>query len=315
MCLASCIKNVFVTHFYETLQWKSHSTSPDLHRQELQSPNSKPRSPLNAELWRWQLWDAAGMRRGYSVQQEGRAPGWSTAPNRSCAEYKMKQNLHSSLFHRKPVAGRGTTDLGNYSPSDIRNLRCSIRDCHRKIPGREHEAPSPLHSCLLLHAPRSLFLCTTSDEVFFPDHMSQDEGGKSCQEQRWAATSTWSRGDTEQHLESYIRMGSAQEQTLFQVKDSHESAMHVNEDSVSRRLGATNKTCLYFIIATLVALLVFALATIMVLVVQRTVSKSLLYSLFFSSSLFCWVFLFLFFKPTAFQKISCGQKISFCLLL
>ncbi|KAK2535105.1 tumor necrosis factor ligand superfamily member 8 [Columba livia] len=65
-------------------------------------------------------------------------------------------------------------------------------------------------------------------------------------------------------------MGSAQEQTLFQVKDSHESAMNVNEDSVSRRLGATNKTCLYFIIATLVALLVFALATIMVLVVQRT---------------------------------------------
>ncbi|KAM6316122.1 tumor necrosis factor ligand superfamily member 8 [Podargus strigoides] len=65
-------------------------------------------------------------------------------------------------------------------------------------------------------------------------------------------------------------MCSTQEQTLFQVKDSHESAMHVNEDTVSRRLGATNKTCLYFIIATLVALLVFALATIIVLVVQRT---------------------------------------------
>ncbi|NXW43530.1 TNFL8 factor, partial [Nyctiprogne leucopyga] len=61
----------------------------------------------------------------------------------------------------------------------------------------------------------------------------------------------------------------AQEQTLFQVKDSHESAMHVNEDTVSRRLGATNKTCLYLIIATLVALLVFALATIMVLLIQR----------------------------------------------
>ncbi|KAF1622701.1 Tumor necrosis factor ligand superfamily member 8, partial [Eudyptes chrysolophus] len=66
---------------------------------------------------------------------------------------------------------------------------------------------------------------------------------------------------------------SAQEQTLFQVKDSHESAMHVNEDTVSRRLGATNKTYLYFIIATLVALLIFALATIMVLVIQRTYKK------------------------------------------
>ncbi|NWT37268.1 TNFL8 factor, partial [Chroicocephalus maculipennis] len=59
---------------------------------------------------------------------------------------------------------------------------------------------------------------------------------------------------------------SAQEQTLFQEKHSHESAMHVNEDTVSRRLGATNKKCLYSIIATLFALLVFAIATIMVLV-------------------------------------------------
>ncbi|KFR11346.1 Tumor necrosis factor ligand superfamily member 8, partial [Opisthocomus hoazin] len=63
---------------------------------------------------------------------------------------------------------------------------------------------------------------------------------------------------------------SAQQQTLFQEKDSHESVMHVNEDTVSRRLGATNKTCLYFIIATLVALLIFELATIMVLITRRT---------------------------------------------
>uniref|UniRef100_A0A8C5JF99 TNF superfamily member 8 n=2 Tax=Passerellidae TaxID=1729112 RepID=A0A8C5JF99_JUNHY len=48
------------------------------------------------------------------------------------------------------------------------------------------------------------------------------------------------------------------------------SAMNVNEDTDSRRLGATNKVCLYFIIATLGVLLVFALATIMILVVQRT---------------------------------------------
>ncbi|NWV23341.1 TNFL8 factor, partial [Origma solitaria] len=71
----------------------------------------------------------------------------------------------------------------------------------------------------------------------------------------------------------------AQEQTVSQVKDSHESAMNVNEDSVSRRLGATNKVCLYFIIAILGALLVFALATIMVLIVQRTEqSVNLLFS-------------------------------------
>ncbi|NXE91879.1 TNFL8 factor, partial [Menura novaehollandiae] len=61
----------------------------------------------------------------------------------------------------------------------------------------------------------------------------------------------------------------AQEQTVFHMKDSHESAMNGNEDTVSRRPGATNKTCLYFIIATLVVLLVFALATIMGLVYQK----------------------------------------------
>ncbi|NWZ67580.1 TNFL8 factor, partial [Acrocephalus arundinaceus] len=64
----------------------------------------------------------------------------------------------------------------------------------------------------------------------------------------------------------------AQEQTLSLEKDSHESAMNVNEDSVSRRPGATNRVCLYFIITVLGALLVFALATIMVLVVPRTVA-------------------------------------------
>uniref|UniRef100_A0A8D2QL07 TNF superfamily member 8 n=1 Tax=Zosterops lateralis melanops TaxID=1220523 RepID=A0A8D2QL07_ZOSLA len=69
------------------------------------------------------------------------------------------------------------------------------------------------------------------------------------------------------------------EQTLSQEKDSHESAMNVNEDGVSRRLGATNRVCLYFIIAVLGALLVIALATIMVLlVVQRTQLVNLLFS-------------------------------------
>ncbi|NWY96968.1 TNFL8 factor, partial [Loxia curvirostra] len=72
-----------------------------------------------------------------------------------------------------------------------------------------------------------------------------------------------------------------QEQTLSQVKDSHESTMNVNEDTDSRSLGATNKVGLYFIIATLGVLLVFALATIMVLVVQRT-----LICLFFSGNTF-----------------------------
>uniref|UniRef100_A0A8C2YGN9 Uncharacterized protein n=1 Tax=Coturnix japonica TaxID=93934 RepID=A0A8C2YGN9_COTJA len=99
--------------------------------------------------------------------------------------------------------------------------------------------------------------------------MSQDEGENPARN-RDGLQPEPDQGEIQtKYPESYIRC-LAQEQTLFQMKDSHESAMHVNEDTVSRRLGATNKTFLYFIIATLVALLVFALATIMVLVIRRT---------------------------------------------
>uniref|UniRef100_A0A8C0IW39 TNF superfamily member 8 n=1 Tax=Chelonoidis abingdonii TaxID=106734 RepID=A0A8C0IW39_CHEAB len=62
--------------------------------------------------------------------------------------------------------------------------------------------------------------------------------------------------------------------TLFQVNDSHEAAMTMTEASVSRRLNASNKTYFYFTTASLTVCLVFALATIMVLIVQRKVSHS-----------------------------------------
>ncbi|XP_032653789.1 tumor necrosis factor ligand superfamily member 8 [Chelonoidis abingdonii] len=64
-------------------------------------------------------------------------------------------------------------------------------------------------------------------------------------------------------------MCSSPEKTLFQVNDSHEAAMTMTEASVSRRLNASNKTYFYFTTASLTVCLVFALATIMVLIVQR----------------------------------------------
>ncbi|XP_034649558.1 tumor necrosis factor ligand superfamily member 8 isoform X1 [Trachemys scripta elegans] len=64
-------------------------------------------------------------------------------------------------------------------------------------------------------------------------------------------------------------MCSSPEQTFFQANDSHEAAMAMTEDGVSRRLSATNKTYFYFTTASLTVCLVFALATIMVLIVQR----------------------------------------------
>uniref|UniRef100_A0A8C0IW16 TNF superfamily member 8 n=1 Tax=Chelonoidis abingdonii TaxID=106734 RepID=A0A8C0IW16_CHEAB len=50
------------------------------------------------------------------------------------------------------------------------------------------------------------------------------------------------------------------------------AAMTMTEASVSRRLNASNKTYFYFTTASLTVCLVFALATIMVLIVQRKVS-------------------------------------------
>uniref|UniRef100_A0A674K6B7 TNF superfamily member 8 n=1 Tax=Terrapene triunguis TaxID=2587831 RepID=A0A674K6B7_9SAUR len=61
-------------------------------------------------------------------------------------------------------------------------------------------------------------------------------------------------------------MCSSPEQTFFQANDSHEAAMAMTEDGVSRRLSATNKTYFYFTTASLTVCLVFALATIMVLI-------------------------------------------------
>ncbi|XP_019396646.1 PREDICTED: tumor necrosis factor ligand superfamily member 8 [Crocodylus porosus] len=79
-----------------------------------------------------------------------------------------------------------------------------------------------------------------------------------------------SRGDTDCYTEDYIRMCSPQEQTFFQVNDSHEAAIKMTEDSVSRRPMATDKSYFYFTTAFLSVCLVFALATIMILIVQKT---------------------------------------------
>ncbi|XP_039361986.1 tumor necrosis factor ligand superfamily member 8 [Mauremys reevesii] len=64
-------------------------------------------------------------------------------------------------------------------------------------------------------------------------------------------------------------MCSSPEKTFFQVNDSHEAAMTMTEAGVSRRLSAGNKTYFYFTTASLTVCLVFALATIMVLIVQK----------------------------------------------
>ncbi|XP_027625440.1 tumor necrosis factor ligand superfamily member 8 isoform X1 [Tupaia chinensis] len=60
------------------------------------------------------------------------------------------------------------------------------------------------------------------------------------------------------------------QQALNQVAPSGDTAMHVPADSAARHLGATSRSYLYITTATLGLCLVFTVATIMVLVVQKT---------------------------------------------
>ncbi|XP_001368238.2 tumor necrosis factor ligand superfamily member 8 [Monodelphis domestica] len=64
-------------------------------------------------------------------------------------------------------------------------------------------------------------------------------------------------------------MSSVPRQTSLQLNASLEAAMNVSEGTVTRQLRATSRTYYYFTTATLVLCLIFSLATIMVLVVQR----------------------------------------------
>ncbi|XP_074871954.1 tumor necrosis factor ligand superfamily member 8 [Carettochelys insculpta] len=64
-------------------------------------------------------------------------------------------------------------------------------------------------------------------------------------------------------------MCSSQELTFIQVNESHEAAMNATEEAASRRISTTTRTYFYFTTASLTVCLVFALTTIMVLIVQR----------------------------------------------
>ncbi|ELK08226.1 Tumor necrosis factor ligand superfamily member 8 [Pteropus alecto] len=60
------------------------------------------------------------------------------------------------------------------------------------------------------------------------------------------------------------------QQTLNQVAPAQDAAMHVPAGSVASHLGTTSRSYFYFTTVTLALCLVFAVATIMVLVVQKT---------------------------------------------
>lgn len=86
------------------------------------------------------------------------------------------------------------------------------------------------------------------------------------------------------------------QQALNRVAPSQDAVMHVPGGSVASHLGTTRRNY-YFTTATLALCLVFAVATIMVLVVQKTVSGLL----FLASP-----FLFMFHFP---QRESLGDKL------
>ncbi|KAF6328287.1 TNF superfamily member 8 [Rhinolophus ferrumequinum] len=64
------------------------------------------------------------------------------------------------------------------------------------------------------------------------------------------------------------------QQAFNRVAPAQDTAMHVPAGSVTNHLGTTSRSYFYFTMATLALCLVFAVATIMVLVVQKTDSIS-----------------------------------------
>lgn len=60
------------------------------------------------------------------------------------------------------------------------------------------------------------------------------------------------------------------QQALHRVAPSQDTTMHVPAGSDTSHLGSTSRSCVFFTTATLALCLIFAMATIMVLVVQRT---------------------------------------------
>ncbi|XP_049630173.1 tumor necrosis factor ligand superfamily member 8 [Suncus etruscus] len=60
------------------------------------------------------------------------------------------------------------------------------------------------------------------------------------------------------------------QQALHRVAPSQDTTMHVPAASDTGHLGSTSRSCVFFTTATLALCLIFAMATIMVLVVQRT---------------------------------------------
>lgn len=78
--------------------------------------------------------------------------------------------------------------------------------------------------------------------------------------------------------EDYIRMDPRLQQALNQVAPAQDAAMHVPAGSVASHLGTTSRSYFYFTTVTLALCLVFAVATIMVLVVQKTVSGLLFFA-------------------------------------
>ena len=78
--------------------------------------------------------------------------------------------------------------------------------------------------------------------------------------------------------EAYIRMDPGPQRALNPLAPSQDTAMHVPAGSVTSHWGTTGRGYFCFTTASLALCLVFAVATIMVLVVQKTVSGLLFFA-------------------------------------
>lgn len=144
----------------------------------------------------------------------------------------------------------------------------------RLIPGDEKWAsPPPLLPPFALRPQRRVSSCGSRWRFFSKSH---DPGcrGRILLGTEMGPEPNQMRRDKVWCGEDYIRMDPGLQQTPNRVAPSQD-AMHVPAGSVASHLGTTSRSYFCFTTATLALCLIFAVATIMVLVVQKTVSGCL----------------------------------------
>lgn len=138
-------------------------------------------------------------------------------------------------------------------------------------------SPTPAATLHLTPPEKSFFFVWRPVKVFFQVTWSRMQG-ENPSWNRDGPRPTQMRRDKVWCGEGYIRMDPGLQQAFNPLAPSQDTAMHVPAGSVTSHLGTSSRGYFYFTTASLALCLVFAVVTIMVLVVQKTVSGLLFFA-------------------------------------